>query len=92
MSGRSWKQRTAVYTVTADSSFDPQSEWNTPTAFSDGRLYVSNLSVDDARAACRAYNKAAIAKRTVDKGAWDHQWMIAACCPRNKGLDRGCRP
>ncbi len=85
---RSWKERTAVYIVRACEGFTPTSDCQWPQAFTEGRLYVRNVTLEDGRAMVRAFNKAAIVKRAADVASWDHQWAMAGCCVRSKGRDR----
>jgi hypothetical protein len=85
---RPWKERTSVYTVRVGEDFKPTSVCQWPETFTEGRLYVRNLSLTDARATVRAHNKAAMEKRAANVIGWDRLWMIAGCCVRAKGLDR----
>jgi len=88
MSRRSWKERTAVYIVRTGEGFKPTTDCQWPETFTEGHVYVKNITLEDARATVRAFNKAAIERRSADVAAWDRQWAIAACCVRSKGRDR----
>ena len=85
---RPWKERTAVYTIRVCEGFKPTSVCQWPETFTEARLYVRNVSLTDARAMVRAFNKAAMQRREADVPAWDRQWAIAGCCVRAKGRDR----
>lgn len=85
---RPWKERTAVYIVRVGESFKPTSICQWPETFCEARLHVRNISLTDARATVRAFNKAAMEKRAANVPGWDRQWAIAGCCVRAKGWDR----
>ena len=85
---RPWKERTAVYIVRVCEGFKPTSVCQWPESFTEARLHVRNISLTDARATVRAFNKAAMQRRETDVPAWDRQWAIAGCCVRAKGWDR----
>jgi hypothetical protein len=84
---RPWKERTATYIVRVGEGFKPTSVSQWPEMFTEGRLHVRNLSLTDARATVRAYNKAAMERRAANVPGWDRLWMIAGCCVRAKGRD-----
>jgi len=84
---RSWKEKCAVYIVKAD-GFQPGSTWSWPDEFSEARIHAKNLSLTEARAVVRAFNKTSMQNRQADVVAWDRQWAIACCSVRNKGWDR----
>ena len=88
MSFRFWKERSAVYIVTVHETFIPSSPWAWPDTFGFGAIHVKNVTLSDARATVRAYNKAALEKRSADVAKWDRSWAIACSCVRGKGLDR----
>ena len=91
MATRFWTDRSVVYLVKADEDFLPQSPWSFPETFSAAKIYVKNVSLEDARAMVRCFNKTAIDLRCVDPKTWNRNWMIAGACPRAKGIDKCIR-
>ena len=85
---RLWTDRSAVFIVQVGEDFRPQSPWNLPATFTQAEIYAKNLPLEDARAAVRTLNKAAIESWVADHAAWDRRWAIVVACPRAKGLDR----
>ena len=91
MPTRSWTERTAVYIVTVGEGFKPTGDFQLPETFTEGHVYVKNVTMEDGRAAARAFNKRSMEARSHDVAGWDRQWAIAAACVRSKGRDRGRR-
>ena len=91
MSKRMWTDRSAVFVVRADDGFTPNSPWNFPQTFTEGRLHTTNLPLEDARATVRSLNKAFLEARCANPDAWDHAWALVVACPRSKGWDRRIR-
>ena len=86
MPTRSWTERTAVYIVTVGEGFKPTSDFHLPETFTEGHVYVKNVTMEDGRAAARAFNKRAMEDtQSPDVAGWDRQWAIAAACVRRKG-------
>ena len=91
MSKRMWIDRSGVYLVRAEEGFIPNSPWDFPKTFTDGRLHTVNVPLEDARAMVRGLNKGFMAARCANPGAWDHAWAIVVACPRSKGWDKRIR-
>ena len=88
MSTRMWTDRSTVYLVRVGSDLRPNSSWEHPQTFSDAKLQVRNLPLEDARAMVRGLNKTAFEAWQHNRDAWDHQWAIVVACVRSKGLDK----
>ena len=88
MSSRMWTDRSVVYVVRTGGDFCPRSPWDFPESFTDARIQVRNIPVEDARAMVRGLNKAAIESWDANHEGWNRQWAIAVVCVRSKGLDR----
>ena len=70
MSKKLWPDRSVVYIVRADDDFTPSSSWDCPETFSDAKVQVRNLPLEDARAMVRGLNKVALASWQASHDAW----------------------
>ena len=72
--------RTAIFVVTAPPDFRPQRAWTLPDTFTSATLHMKNLSVHQARQFVRLFNARQV--QLLERGEWDHLWMIVSSCVR----------